>query len=215
MTTQVSCGYPLWVDGMAFTGLLGRQYDTGTAVADSGLSATALTPAGGVYAAHGADLKVTAPVSGLTVNVAAGMCCVPSVTAQAGGYRFGLMAGGSLTVASNATGSTRQDYVLATVSDVGSSSSLCEIQYVTGTTVPPAVPASSIILAQVGVANGASSITTAMITDKRTFTASPGGVMLIQTAAAALAAPPCQVFYEADVSALATGSGIAGAIGAA
>ena len=215
MTTQISAGYPLWLDGMAFTGLLGRQFDTGTSVADSGLSATALTPAGGVYAALTGNLQVTAPVSGLTVSVAAGYCCVPSATAQAGGYRFGLMSGGSLTVAGNATGSTRKDLVLATVSDVGSSSSLSEIQYVTGTTSLPAIPASSIVLAEVDVTNGATSITSGMITDKRAYVCSPGGILNLTAAAAAIAAPPSQVFYETDISALVTGSGVAGVVGAA
>lgn len=212
MTTQVLCGYPLWLDGMQWTGLLGRQYDSGTAVIDSGASALALTPAGGVYQALAANLAVTAPVSGLSVNVAPGYCMVPSAAAQAGGYRFGLMSSGSLTVASNSTGSTRQDYVLATVSDVGNSSSLAEIQYVTGTTSPPAVPNHSIILAQVAVSNGASDITSGMITDKRTWVCSPGGILYLPAAASAIAAPASQFFWENDTGRLVRGSGSAGSV---
>ena len=212
MATQVLCGYPLWLDGMAWTGLLSRQYDGGTAVIDSGASALALTPAGGVYQALSANLQVTAPVSGMTVNVAPGYCMVPSATAQAGGYRFGLMSSGSLTVAANSSGSTRQDYVLATVSDLGNSSSLAEIQYVTGTTAPPAVPAHSIILAQVAVPNGASNITSGMITDRRTWVCSPGGILYLPSAAAAIAAPVCQLFWENDTGRLVQGSGTAGSV---
>lgn len=210
MATQVLCGYPLFLDGMQWTGLLGRQYDSGTAVIDSGASALALTPAGGVYQSQAANLAVTAPVSGLTVNVAPGYCMVPSVSAQAGGYRFGLMQNGSLTVAANSSGQTRQDYVLATVSDLGNSSSLAEIQYVTGTTSPPSVPNHSIILAQVAVPNGASNITSGMITDKRTWVCAPGGILYLPSEAAAIAAPATQFFWENDTGRLVQGSGTAG-----
>lgn len=212
MATSATCGYPLWLDGMQWTGLLARQYDCGTTVIDSGASAASVTPAGGVFQAQSAALQVTAPASGLTVNVAPGYCMVPSATAHNGGYKFGLMSSGSLTVASNATGSTRQDYVLATVSDVGSSSSLSEIQYVTGTTSPPSVPASSIILAQLAVTNAAVNITTGMITDKRAFTCAPGGILNLPAAAAAIAAPATQFFWETDTSQLVQGTGTAGTV---
>jgi hypothetical protein len=210
MAAQVSCGYPLYVDGATYPMSAWRQFDGGTAVIDSGASASAVTPAGGVYQSLAANLKVTAPVSGLTVNVAPGYCMVPSVTAQQGGYRFGLMQSGSLTVAANATGSTRQDYVLATVTDLGNSSSTSKIQYVTGTTSPPLVPASSIILAQVGVTNGATSITSGMITDKRAFVTAPGGILHLPSAPAAIAAPASQFFWEADTGTLVQGGGTAG-----
>jgi hypothetical protein len=212
MAAQVTCGFPIFCDGMTWSGLLGRQYDGGTAVIDSGASSAAVTPAGGVYQALAANLKVTAPVSGMTVNIAPGYCMVPSATAHAGGYRFGLMSSGSLTVAANATGQTRQDYVLATVSDVASSSSVAEVQYVTGTTSPPSVPASSIILAQVAVPNGASNIVSGDITDKRTFVCAPGGILHLPSAAAAIAATATQFFWRADTSTLVQGSGTAGSV---
>jgi hypothetical protein len=210
MATQVTCGFPLYVDGAAYPMLAWRQFGGGTAVIDSGASALALTPAGGVYQAQAANLKVTAPVSGLTVNVAPGYCMVPAATAQAGGYRFGLMAAGVLTVPANATGSTRQDYVLATVTDLGSSSSTAVIQYVTGTASVPAVPPSSIILAQLAVTNGATSITSGMITDKRGFVCAPGGILHLPSAARAIAAPASQFFWESDTGTLVQGGGTAG-----
>lgn len=212
MAAQVTCGYPVFVDGATYGMLVWRQYDGGTAVIDSGASASALTPAGGVYQALAANLKVAAPVSGLTVSVAPGYCMVPSVTAQAGGYRFGLMSAASLTVPANSTGSTRQDYVLATVTDLGSSSSSAVIQYVTGTASVPLVPASSIVLAQVGVTNGATSITSGMITDKRGFVCAPGGILHLPSAAAAIAAPASQFFWEADTGTLMQGGGAAGTV---
>jgi hypothetical protein len=212
MATQVLCGYALYQDGATYPMSAWRQLDGGTAVIDSGASVSSVTPAGGVYQSLAANLKVTAPVSGLTVNVAPGYCMVPSVTAQQGGYRFGLMSPGSLTVAANATGSTRQDYVLATMTDLGNSSSAAKVQYVTGTTSPPLVPASSIILAQVAVTNGAASVTTAMITDLRTYVTAPGGILHLPSAAAAIAAPASQMFWEADTHTLMQGGGAAGSV---
>src|ERR1035441_6501063 len=120
-------------------------------------SASAVAPLGGVLPHATANLAVTAPSGGLTVNVAAGYVVVPD-TSQ-GAWYFGLMASGVLTVAANATGSARVDYVLAVAGAVA------VIEYVTGTTSPPAVPASSLILARVTVPNGATAITTGMITD--------------------------------------------------
>ena len=211
MATQTNCGYPAFLDGMTWTGLLARQYDVGPSVLDSGVSASALTPAGGVYPSQGANLAVTAG-TGMSVNVAAGYCVVPSTTAQYGAYRFGLMSSGVLTVASNETGSTRQDYVLAYVNDLASSSSTAVIEYVTGTTSPPSVPASSIILAQVAVPNGAGSIVSGDLTDKRAWTCAPGGILYLPTAAAAIAAPSSQFFWETDISQLVQGGGTAGSV---
>lgn len=196
---------------MTWNGQVSRRYNSGPSVADAG-TAAALTPAGGVYSAMGANLKVTAPVSGLTVNVAAGYCNVPSATAGQAGYRFGLMTGGALTVAANATGSTRKDLVLATVNDLGSSSSTAVIQYVVGTTSLPSIPSSSIVLAEVDVTNAAANITSGMITDKRGFVCAPGGILHLPTAAAAIAAPPTQFFYEIDTAALVQGTGTAGSV---
>src|ERR1035438_3823547 len=211
MATQVNCGWPCWLDGMTWNGLLGRRFDIGPSVLDAGTSANALTPAGGAYQAQAANLAVTAG-TGMTVNVAPGYCVVPSTTAQYGGYRFGLMSSGVLTVAANATGSTRQDYVLAYVNDLGSSSSTAVIEYVTGTTSPPSVPASSIILAQVAVPNGAGSIVSGDLTDKRAWTCAPGGILYLPTAAAAIAAPSSQFFWETDISQLVQGGGTAGSV---
>lgn len=207
MTASVSCGYPLFCDGMVFNGLLGRQYDSGVSVIDAG-TASALTPAGGVYGGTLAtNLKVTAPVSGMTVSVAPGYCMVPSSAAQQGGYRFGLMSAGSLTVAANATGSTRNDLVCAYVSDVGSPSSVCGIEYLTATT---SVPSNAIALAAIAVPNAASSITSGMITDRRGFVCAPGGILHLPNAAAAIAAPPSQFFWQIDTGQLVQGGGTAG-----
>ncbi len=209
MATSVSCGFGLWQDGMTFTGLLGRQFDSGVAAIDAG-TVSALTPAGGVYGGTlASNLKVTAPVSGLSVNVAPGYCMVPSSSAQQGGYRFGLMSAGTLTVASNASGITRNDLVVAYVSDVGSGSSVCGIEYLTGTT---SVPSNAIPLAALAVPNAAANITSGMITDRRAFVCAPGGIAHLPTASAAIAAPPSQFFWQVDAARLVQGSGTAGSV---
>jgi hyaluronate lyase len=199
MTASFNCGPALFEDGTTWTALIGRQYDSGTAVLDSGLSASAVTPAGGVYPALSATLQVTAPASGLSVSVSAG-------------YRFGLMTSGSLTVASNATGSTRQDYVIANVQDLGNSGSFAQVEYVTGTTSAPALPVNSIVLAQVSVPNAASSIVAGNITDLRGFVCAPGGILFIPAETDAPAAPVSQIMWEADTGGLVQGSGIAGSV---
>jgi hypothetical protein len=194
---------------MQFTGLLGRQFDSGVSVIDAG-TVSALTPAGGVYGGTlSANLKVTAPASGLTVAVAPGYCMVPSSSAQQGGYRFGLMSAGSLTVASNVSGITRNDLVVAYVSDVGSSSSVCGVEYLSGTT---SVPSNAIALAALAVPTGTANITAGMITDRRGFVCSPGGILHLPTAAAAIAAPPSQFFWQVDAARLVQGSGTAGSV---
>ena len=178
MATSVNTGFPLYLDGATYPMEMWRQISGGLAFTDAG-SAAAVQPQGGVIPGSTANLKVTAPASGLTVNVAPGYAVVPSSVSGGGAYYFGLMSAGSLTVAANSTGSTRQDYVVANVSDVGSSSSKAQIEYLTGSVTPPSVPSNSVILAQLAVTNGASSITTGMITDKRIFTVAGGGILPI------------------------------------
>lgn len=205
MATAFSAGWPIFLDGAQYTGLALRQLDSGVSVYDNGTAAATL-PGGGVIDGSAASLKVTAPTSGLTVNVAPGYAIVPSSTAHGGAYRFGLMQPGSLTVASNGTGATRQDYVVASVTDLGSSSSTSQVAYVTGTTSPPSVPSNAIVLAQIAVPASASNITSGMITDKRTYVAAPGGVIPVMAATAAPAAPASQFLWNYGTGRLVQGS---------
>jgi hypothetical protein len=201
MATSISLGFPLYLDGMTWNGALSRQVDASIAFTDGG-SASAAAPLGGVVPHATANLAVTAPVSGMTVNVAAGYVVVPSHTSGQGAYYFGLMSSGSLTVASNATGSTRQDYVIAYVSDTANSSSFAEIEYLTGTGSPPSLPASSIVLAQLAVPNAASNITSGMITDKRSWVVARGGVLPVNAAANAPAGHSDQFLWNIALSQL-------------
>ena len=124
----------------------------------------------------------------------AGYCSVPN-SAGSGAYRFGLMQQATLTVAANATGSARLDYVVAVVSDVGAGSA-AYVEYLTGTTSPPAQPANSILLAEVNVPNGAASITSGDLTDLRGFVAAPGGIIPVTSPGAAPDGPTGQLFYD-------------------
>lgn len=98
---------------------------------------------------------------------------LPSTFTAQGSYAAYNDATVNLAIASNSTGSTRNDLVYAAIQDA---------QY-SGVTNTPVLgvttgaagggitnpPASSVVLAQVAVANGASQILTANITDKRPF----------------------------------------------
>lgn len=211
MATQQLCGFPWWADGMTWDGQVSRRFDSGPSVIDAGFSRTALTPISGVYPAQGANLRVT-PGSGLTVAVAAGYAMVASTTSGQGGYRFGLMATGTLTVAANATGSTRLDLVVAQVHDLGTSSSFADVNIITGTTSLPVTPSGAIPLAQVSVANGASSLSSGDITDLRGFVVAPGGILHLPTAAKAPAAPVSQFMWQVDAGQLVQGGGTAGQV---
>lgn len=212
MSSSVSAGYPLYVAGNVPMSRF-RQVGTGAAVIDNGTSATAVNPMTGVYPGLAANMSVTAG-SGMNVLVAAGYACVPPVSPQGGAYRFALMTQATLSVASNPSGSTRLDYVVAGVNDNGDTTTNSYVEYLTGSTSPPAVPSSAVVLAEVAVPVGVSQITSGMITDLRTFTCAPGGIAHLPAASAAVAAPESQFFYEADTGRLVQGSGTAGHVSA-
>lgn len=187
MPSSVSLGFPAYVDGMTWTSLLSRQLIGGAATWDANTSAAAVSPLGGVFGGLGNPLKVTQQASpNMSVQVNAGYCCVPHLTQGHGAYLFGQVAQGTLTVASNSSGQTRVDIVIARVYDLGTSGSYCDVEIVAGTpgSGQPATPGTSILLAAVSVASGASSVTNANITDKRTFTVAPGGILPAASGAA-------------------------------
>lgn len=214
MATSVACGTPLWVDGPGVDAENPlRQFDIGTRVFNAGTTAANQVP-GGVFPGGGA-MAVNAG-SGMNVVVSAGYCCVPAVASIQGGYIFGLMNSGTLTVAAADPSSPRIDLVVARVFDLGTSSSTCDVELVTG--VPagspsaPAAPAASIVLAQILVPAAAASITSANITDERDYVVAPGGVLPIANAASAPAVPATQAMIQLDTGAIVTGSGTAGQV---
>jgi hypothetical protein len=139
----------------------------------------------------------------MSVLVNAGYCAVAHLTQGHGVYIFGPLSQATLTVAANSSGQTRTDLVLARVHDLGNSSSNCDVEIVTGTpgAGQAATPGTSLLLATVSVASGATSITNSNITDKRTYTVAPGGILPAATGAA----PPVvsgQVVYNTSTGAL-------------
>jgi len=204
MATFAALGAPLWADGMTWTSLLSRQLDGGVAVWDANASATAVNPLGGVMAGPGSPLLVKQQTSpNMSVLVNAGYVAVPHPTAGHGVYLFGLQDQSTLTIASNGAGSNRLDLIVARVYDTANSSSYCDIEVVQGTAGngQPTTPTAAVLLAVVTVAPSASSITSSVIADKRTFTVAPGGILPSTTAAA----PPLsngQVLWNTSLSLL-------------
>jgi len=192
---------------MTLNGLLGRQLLSGTRVIDSG-TVPAVSPLGGVFPGASAGLQATAPASGLSVNIASGYCAVPHPTQGHGCYVFGLMSSGNLAIASNSSGHTRIDIVIARVYDLASPSSYCDVEVVQGTPAAgqPATPQFAILLAAVSVANNASNISAGNITDKRTFTVAPGGILPVASASASpsFTGTP-QIVYDQAAGALKVG----------
>jgi len=121
------------------------------------------------------DLAVTqSGTPAMTVAVAAGWAYVAgSTTATQGIYGVYNDAATTLTVTSNASGNPRIDLVCVTIRDAGYSGANNDVifQVVAGTPavspVAPTLPASSLSLATIAVANAASSILNANITDTR------------------------------------------------
>jgi hypothetical protein len=174
LATSVSLGYCPWLAGTAFSDTIGRL--------DVAAGTLAGGTIGGVLQSVTNPLQVLA-VSGMNISVGVGSAVIPSASgATQGAYRPVNPSVAALTVAT-APGSpnTRIDLVVINVVDSGNSSSFAEVQLITGTPanpgVAPAAPTDSIILAQIAVGSGVSSILQANITDERYYTVGPGGAI--------------------------------------
>lgn len=215
MASSATLVTPQWCDGLTYNGLIMRQLTGATRVADAG-SPSAVSPLGGVITGLAGAMQVVAPVSGMSVLVNAGYVAVPHPTAGSGVYLFGVMAQETLTIATASGSNPRIDIVVAQVNDLGTSGSNCTVAVITGTPAasptPPATPSASLLLAQVLVPTSATSIVSGDITDKRTFTAPPGGVIPIANAAAAPAVPATQLLWDVATSTLCQGTGTAGTV---
>lgn len=143
------------------------------------------------------DLAITQNgTPNMSVNVAAGVVWMPgtlgatggmpsNLNSQGYGLPSGLTAQGSYAAYQDATvnlviaaadpTNPRKDIVCASVQDAAYSGSnnQCVLQVVTGTPAPspsaPNAPASSVVLAEIAVGAGVTSIVTANITDKRPY----------------------------------------------
>lgn len=189
MATSVNLGYPIWLDGETFNGLIGRSFDVAALTYQIGTS-SATAVLGGVLPSGGASALQVAAGSGMNITIAPGFCVVPNTTSSLyGGYRMGSTQQQTLTVAASDPTNPRIDLVCAQVTDTGTSSSFCQLELVAGTPAPspsaPAAPSNSITLAQISVAAGASVINAGNITDQRTWTVPPGGILPVTSAGAA------------------------------
>lgn len=212
MTSSVTLLGPAFYDGMTLTSLLMRQLTGGSRVADAG-SASAVSPLGGVFTGLAAAMKVT-PGTGMQVLVNAGYAAIPHPTQGHGVYLLGTMVQEPLTVATADGSHPRIDIVIARVNDLGTSGSSCDVEIIAGTPaaspVAPATPAASLLLAQVLVPTSASSIVSGDLTDERTWTAPPGCVIPVASAAAAPAFPVTQFCWNQATGSLAQGTGTPG-----
>ena len=138
---------------------------------------SAVDPGHGVSRVASTQLQVTQNgTPNMSVNVAAGACFIRGTEAASQGvYHFYCDATVNLSIAAADPTNARRDLIVAQVRDAGYSGSDNDARLfvVTGTPsgspADPAVPANSLVLARVAVAAGATTITTANITDLRTY----------------------------------------------
>lgn len=133
----------------------------------------------GVFLSEGVlgatDLDVTQRGAGanMSVDVAAGKCLISDAQSVQGLYPLVSDATTNLAIASNSSGSTRIDIVVARVKDTeyGDASNAKTIEIVQGTAGAgvPATPTRCLKLAEVTVASGAASITNANIAESRVW----------------------------------------------
>lgn len=200
MAASQPLGYCMWLDGSTISAQIARVQDVSSSFASGG-TVTAMATQPGVIPSVG-SLQVVQN-SGMNVLVQAGFAIIPNSTAATqGAYKAGSMVSNTITVATSDPTNPRIDLIVLTVTDLGTSSSSAYLQTVTGTPavspVAPSAPANSLILAQIAVGAGVSSITSGNITDKRTFTAAAGGVVPYSATASAVGGYPGCIGYAAD-----------------
>lgn len=133
----------------------------------------------GVFLSEGVlgatDLDVTQRAAGanMSVDVAAGKCLVSDAQTVQGLYPLVSDAVTNLSIASNSSGSTRIDIVVARVKDTeyadASNAKTIEIVQGTAGSGVPATPTRCLKLAEVTVASGAASITNTNIAESRVW----------------------------------------------
>lgn len=182
---------PPWaIQGSTHSAEVARNYIAATfavPVATHTAASSVTTVGGGHGVVDDTDLSVTQNgTPNMSVNVAAGRAIIRSGGASsllAGSYTF--LNDGTVNLAIAAADATnpRRDLVVAQVRDTnyGEAASDARLVVVTGTpAASPADPAltsfpNALVLARVAVAAGATSITTANITDLRTYAVTVGG----------------------------------------
>lgn len=183
MATQVNTSLPIWLAGCTYDANGGNDLRTSAVAAffyDEGIvTGSTIGTLGGVIGGAG---LVCNPGTGMTVTVQPGHFVVPNTgTPTAGAYVSTLTSLATLTVQTADPSNSRIDIVVAQVIDNGNNTSYGQVQIITGVAAPspsvPSAPANSITLAQITVTAGATSITSGMISDKRPFTTTTGGIL--------------------------------------
>jgi hypothetical protein len=170
------------MDGVTFAGQDARLALVGGMLASAGSSgSTGLAARVGVRYGIGNPLAVLAS-AGMNITVNSGYVYTQgSAAIDAGIYATVLDGTATLTVAAADPTNPRIDTVIVQLVDTGTSSSTYVVTLQTGTPaaspVAPTLPANSVLLAQIAVAAGATSIVSGNITDKRPFIAAAGGII--------------------------------------
>jgi hypothetical protein len=177
--SSVTIDPPLFLSGPTYQSSAWRNSD-GAALAWNGASYA------GVYQ-NANRLKVTA-TTGLNVTVDPGTAVMPSAAGTTdGAYRVRNSSTRTLTAGTADATNPRIDLVVIGVQDNGDSTSTGFVKIVPGTPAPspspPATPSNSVALARVRVNAGVTTITS--VTDVRTFTIAPGGILPVASAAVA------------------------------
>jgi hypothetical protein len=204
---QQTGSYPARLDRLTIAGLLTPAASVGPIAARSGVRPAATGAAMGVIQRSPADMLVT--VNPGTVFIAA-------VSPVGGVYVCHNDDIFDVTIAAADPTLPRKDLVIArvydAVDDVGSRNEWA-IEPVKGTAnavpVAPAAPAGAVVLAQITVPAGVTSIVTANITDVRPYTVALGGVLPVsgQTQRDAIAASVGLKVYRLDTGATETYNG--------
>jgi hypothetical protein len=196
----------MWLDGAAFNGTNGRQNDIAAMAYTSGSSSNPAVR-GGVLPSGGTSALLVAAASGMNFTINPGYCVVPTALNSVGAYRFGAYTQSTLTVPPADVVNPRLDLVIAQVIDNGDSTSSALVAIVTGTPapspVPPTVPGSSILLAQITVAANVTSIVAGNISDRRVWTVPPGGILPITSAVQAPTGQNGSFVYDLQAARLA------------
>jgi hypothetical protein len=148
-------------------------------------AASSLKARGGVHYDIGDAMRVLQNgTPNMTVLVSSGACAVPGSEGTTQGCYF-IMNDAAVSLAITAAHATlnRIDLVVVRIRDsvYSGATNTAALEIVTGTAASspsaPALPANSLLLAQVSVPATDTTITTSQITDKRNILAAPGGVM--------------------------------------
>lgn len=194
MVTSVALHNAVWMDGVQVNANDLRLQTTAamlTGASPSGATGIAARP--GVRYGTGNPLGVSAS-SGMSVSVSAGVAFVQgSTSATAGMYTGCLDTTTTLTATTSDPTNPRIDNVIVQFVDNGNNTSTGTVNIQAGTPaaspVAPTLPANSLLLAQLAVGAGVSTITSGNITDKRVYTAGLGGILTMANTSGGISGP--------------------------